>query len=1134
MVNNKKNDIVSKETCSQGRYVDKSISILLVEDSDDDALLLVTHIQNAGYKPTVERVQNAADFVTALKKQGWDVIISDHALPAFSSTDALDLLNQAKLDIPFIIVSGELPEETAAQAMQKGADDFFPKNNLKRLVPAIEREMNDAQERYRRRFLEAERKNTRTAFAQSESRLKALFEHAQDAIFLVNNKMEYVDANPSACALLGVHKTHIIGKKIGSNLSEKAKAALPGQWETLLREGKYKSEYSIFLPDGQELILEYRAVANIAPNLHLMVANDITERRKQEQELRRTSVLLEKTFACLNDVVLVIEKSTRHVLMCNAATETTFGYKPAEIVGQDLSKLFMNESSYAALREMAFPSLDQGENFQAEYSMKRRDGSFIITEIMITPAAVLGNDSEGVVFVIKDITAKKQIEAAEFDHRLFTEALHDSANIISSTLELKEVIRLMLETVGRVVPHESANLMMVEGNQARLEYMQGYSPEIQAYFSEYRYPLDLPNLHTMLVTGKPYLVADSTKDPQWRAMEGMEWLKSYVGAPIRRQGQVIGFINLDSSIPGFFTSLHMERLQAFADQAAIAIENAQIYNALSDFATEMATLNRATAYLFEHFSSSQGLEALGKQIVEAVVRAFGQVDCGIMLVDSANNQALRLARAGDYQVQATQPLYLNGNGLVAEAVRRQEVVYAPDVSQDTRYIPSDSRTRSEMVIPLRINERIIGVLDLQSTEYDGFSANDQRILKAFAARAATAIENALLYSEIQTYANVLEQRVMERTTQFEQALENVETILNSSSDGIVLTYVDGTIRQSNPAFDELFLYEIDDAYGRSLADLVIPTQAADIRYTIKQLVNSHKTLRLEVTAVRKDNTTFEAEAAFSVMQDRRTGATGIVCTFHNITSHKKTQEYLMQSLEHQRELNQLKDRFVSMVSHEFRTPLATIQVTSDSLENYLDKLDGQQRAKRFEKIRTQIQHMTQLLENALNISRGESGRLNLNPTRLELVKFFTSVIEEVQTTINKPNPIEFTHHVICPVFMVDEWLMRQLLTNLLTNAIKYSPGGQAVQIDLHCEADLMTFHIKDNGIGIPEKDKKHLFEAFHRARNVGTISGTGLGLAITKHAVDLHNGTINFESEDGKGTTFTVTIPSAKDKEQKQ
>jgi signal transduction histidine kinase len=169
--------------------------------------------------------------------------------------------------------------------------------------------------------------------------------------------------------------------------------------------------------------------------------------------------------------------------------------------------------------------------------------------------------------------------------------------------------------------------------------------------------------------------------------------------------------------------------------------------------------------------------------------------------------------------------------------------------------------------------------------------------------------------------------------------------------------------------------------------------------------------------------------------------------------------------------------------------------------------------------------MTALLEDVLTLGRMESGRTEFNPEPLDLDAFLREINDEFQQT-RKIQHLTYVSFGCASPVQVDRKLMRQVFTNLLSNAVKYSPADSPITVELAFEAKEVFIRVKDNGIGIPTKDQMQLFNAFYRAANVGSISGTGLGLAIAKHAVDLHGGTIAVESEIGKGTTFTVAIPT--------
>ena len=239
-----------------------------------------------------------------------------------------------------------------------------------------------------------------------------------------------------------------------------------------------------------------------------------------------------------------------------------------------------------------------------------------------------------------------------------------------------------------------------------------------------------------------------------------------------------------------------------------------------------------------------------------------------------------------------------------------------------------------------------------------------------------------------------------------------------------------------------------------------------------------------------------------------------------------------QILEKQKELSHLKSSFISMASHEFRTPLAVIASSAELLQHYGEKLTSEKKLKHFGRIQSSIKHMTSLLEDVLMINKVEAQKIEFNPVTTELVEFCQDLVDQLQQSKTEYQILFATHGLDdsppqSPSLsaQVDPKLLRQILNNLLTNAIKYSPVGSKVYFDLSYQDDLVRFQVRDEGIGIPPEDLKTLFTPFHRAANVGNISGTGLGLAIVQKCVKLHQGTIEVESKLEVGTTFTVTIP---------
>jgi signal transduction histidine kinase len=223
-------------------------------------------------------------------------------------------------------------------------------------------------------------------------------------------------------------------------------------------------------------------------------------------------------------------------------------------------------------------------------------------------------------------------------------------------------------------------------------------------------------------------------------------------------------------------------------------------------------------------------------------------------------------------------------------------------------------------------------------------------------------------------------------------------------------------------------------------------------------------------------------------------------------------------------LAEMRSRFVTQASHEFRTPLAVILAATDILTRYHDRLDTAERTARLDKIRTAVAAMTELLDEVLTYGRGDAGQTVCSPARIDVRAVCEEVLGEVQTTAAVTRDLVLACDGEALVAL-DPKLFRRILGNLVTNAVKYSPVDSPVTVTAISDHAGIELRVSDRGIGIPAEDQARLFQPFHRGANVGTLPGYGLGLAITRDAVRAHGGTIDVESAPGAGTTVVVVLP---------
>ncbi len=354
------------------------------------------------------------------------------------------------------------------------------------------------------------------------------------------------------------------------------------------------------------------------------------------------------------------------------------------------------------------------------------------------------------------------------------------------------------------------------------------------------------------------------------------------------------------------------RLVPVGDNEVLAIVRDVTERKLAE--KELQSLYNATSYLFK----ADNVLSLGQQIVAAVVREFEHADCGIVLLDKSKNKIVRLARIGQSDLHPETQLTMDSSGLIPEALRTGEVIYAPDVSQNSHYVANVESTVSEFVIPLQTSNGIVGALDLQHTEKDAFSERDRRILTAYAERAAPAIEIMQLYDELNRYTVELESRVAQRTGELNYAKERAEAILNHSIDGIVLMDSQLVIQQTNLAFNALFGAESDAYFEKSLGEL-LSEQAAQ---AVEQIVLNREAKRLEITAHRKNGTLFDAEFGFGFIKNN-----GVVCIISDITERKRAEKAIAEERNLLRTLIDAIPDYIFIKDTQHRTLLSNLART---------------------------------------------------------------------------------------------------------------------------------------------------------------------------------------------------------------
>ncbi len=463
-----------------------------------------------------------------------------------------------------------------------------------------------------------------------------------------------------------------------------------------------------------------------------------------------------------------------------------------------------------------------------------------------------------------------------------------------------------------------------------------------------------------------------------------------------------------------------------------------------------------------------------------------------------------------------------GNGIMGAVIESGSGELVHDAHRDVRAVyPAGVSPEEEqlIVVPVRLRNRAWGAVCINRLSGKHFTEEEFEIVQFLASYASLSLDSIKMIEEIRSVSDRLEKQ-----QQF------INQVLDTTPNLISVKDINGNVRLVNQAFSDLFGISKEELIAQNNLSSFDHSHHPEAAIALdRQVIEQQHEALMEEEFM---NTRGELHTYLTVKKPLidASGAKLVLGISSDITFQKLAEEELRSALQQERELNDLKSRFVSMVSHEFRTPLATILSSMELIERYGQKKSEANEEKiktHYVRIRDGIDRMNGLLDDVLMIGRAEAGRLDFIPEELEIKTLCEQLLDELNSLVARHQQrIEFHSAPDVGTAPVDAKLLRHILTNLITNGAKYSPPNSAVILSVRRDDTSIIFEVKDSGIGIPEEDMPGLFQSFHRAGNVGNIPGTGLGLTIVKRCIDFHNGTVSVNSVVNVGTTFTVKIPS--------
>lgn len=607
-----------------------------------------------------------------------------------------------------------------------------------------------------------------------------------------------------------------------------------------------------------------------------------------------------------------------------------------------------------------------------------------------------------------------------------------------------------------------------------------------------------------ILAGNPHFCPDMSAEVDYEAIRALydAGFRSYVSLPLRVGGRAIGALHVVSTRERHFRLEQVPFLQQVADALAAAMENQRLYQREREQRALAETLAKTAITL----TSTLEVGELLNRVLELIAQVVPGDAFNIMLVE---DDSARIVYSRGYEAFGVED-YINTFALpLADFPNLQEMalssrpILIPDTAADPRWIVIKELEwlRSYVAAPIMVKGVAVGFLNVDGTRPHQFGPADAARLEAFAAHVATALENAHLYQALRDYASSLEARVRERTALLAAQYARLEAILRSTGDGIVLTDGQGKILQANPVAQRWLTRDLAPEDAENLRE-VIRNIARKAREQVEEIVELPG-LDLQVRTTRIEG--YDGDAA-------------VVVVLHDVTRFKT--------------LERLRARFISNISHELRTPITTIKTYIHLLRRAPELLP-----QCLDILEKEANWQARLVEDVLQISRLDSGKAEM---RFQVV----SLNELVEQVLASYRPLAQVRGLTLesrlaepsPTVSGDSDALLMALNNLVHNAIQYTLQGGRVEV-ITVEGDRegrrwATVTVADTGIGIPKGELPYIFDRFFRGKQPRQmqIPGTGLGLSIVKEMVDRHGGLVTVESEEGKGSRFTLWLPIAEER----